>query len=139
VLAIGAGIVHGRGLGASAAAALITRGFAELFRFGKALGARPETLVGLSGLGDLMLTCSSPQSRNFSHGLALGRDAGVPPGAPLVEGVFTAPVLVELARAHDVDMPIAEAVAAIIDGRVSIDAAIEGLLTRPFRAERLFG
>jgi glycerol-3-phosphate dehydrogenase (NAD(P)+) len=135
VLAIAAGIVHGRGLGASAAAALITRGFAELFRLGKSFGARPDTLVGLSGLGDLVLTCSSPQSRNFSHGIALGRGASTPPGTPLVEGVFTAPVLVELARERNVVMPIAEAVAAILDNRVSIDDAIEGLLTRPFRAE----
>jgi len=135
VLAIGAGIVHGRGLGASAAAALITRGFAELFRLGQSLGARQETLVGLSGLGDLVLTCSSPQSRNFSHGIALGRGAGASQGAPLVEGVFTAPVLLELAREHNVDMPIAEAVTAIVDGQLTIDDAIEGLLTRPFRAE----
>src|SRR5439155_7898685 len=100
VLAIAAGIVSGRGLGASAAAALTTRGFAELFRFGNAFGARPETLTGLSGLGDLILTCSSPQSRNFSLGVALGK--GEPPreaqlARKLAEGAFTAPVLVEMA------------------------------------------
>src|SRR5688572_11041557 len=101
VLAIGAGIVAGRGLGPSAAAALITRGFAELTRFGRAFGARPETLTGLSGLGDLVLACSSPQSRNFSFGVALGKGqtpAEVRAGAKLSEGAFTAPVLVEMAR-----------------------------------------
>jgi len=138
VLAIAAGIVAGRGLGASAAAALTTRGFAELFRFGKALGARPETLTGLSGLGDLILTCSSPQSRNLSFGIAIGK--GQMPneakaGAKLAEGAFTAPVLVEIANANGIEMPVAAAVAAILDGRFSIDEAIENLLTRPFRAE----
>jgi glycerol-3-phosphate dehydrogenase (NAD(P)+) len=138
VLAIAAGIVTGRGLGPSAAAALVTRGFAELFRFGKALGARPETLTGLSGLGDLILTCSSAQSRNFSLGRALGQ--GQMPdaargGDKLAEGAFTAPVLAEMANAAGIDMPIAIAVADILAGRVSVDAAIESLLTRPFRAE----
>jgi glycerol-3-phosphate dehydrogenase (NAD(P)+) len=138
VLAIAAGIVSGRGLGASAAAALVTRGFAELFRFGKAFGARPETLVGLSGLGDLILTCSSAQSRNYSFGLALGK--GRPPSATatgdkLAEGVFTAPVLLELAEAQAIDMPITRAVVAILGGRMSVDEATETLLTRPFRAE----
>src|SRR5712691_1826322 len=113
VLAIAAGIVTGRKLGASAAAALVTRGFAELFRFGKAYGARPETLTGLSGLGDLILTCSSAQSRNYSFGIALGK--GQPPapgeaGAKLAEGVFTAPALVELAAEKGIEMPIANAV-----------------------------
>jgi glycerol-3-phosphate dehydrogenase (NAD(P)+) len=136
VLAIAAGIVHGRGLGASAAAALTTRGFAELFRFGREFGARQETLVGLSGLGDLILTCSSPQSRNFSLGIALGQGLGAGHGGEkLVEGRFTAPVLVELARSKNVEMPIAEAVASVLDGSVGVDAAIESLLTRPFRAE----
>ncbi len=137
VLAIAAGIVAGRGLGASAAAALTTRGFAELFRFGKAFGARPETLTGLSGLGDLILTCSSPQSRNFSLGLALGKgeSAATAQGRKLAEGAFTAAVLVELAAAQHVDMPIAAAVAAILDGQLSVDAAIDNLLTRPLRAE----
>ncbi len=138
VLAIGAGIVDGRGLGASATAALITRGFAELVRFGRAFGARPETLTGLSGLGDLVLTCSSPQSRNFSFGMALGKGQTldeVRAGAKLAEGAATAPVLVEMARDKGVEMPIAAAVAAILDGTVSVGDAIEGLLTRPFRAE----
>jgi glycerol-3-phosphate dehydrogenase (NAD(P)+) len=138
VLAIAAGIVAGRGLGASAAAALTTRGFAELFRFGRALGARPETLTGLSGLGDLILTCSSVQSRNFSLGIALGEGqtpAQASAAAGLAEGAFTAAALVELANAAGVEMPIATAVAAILDGSLSVDAAIENLLTRPFRAE----
>jgi glycerol-3-phosphate dehydrogenase (NAD(P)+) len=138
VLAIAAGIVSGRGLGASAAAALTTRGFAELFRFGHAFGARPETLTGLSGLGDLILTCSSPQSRNFSLGVALGQ--GQQPRAAqsagkLAEGAFTAPVLLEMATAKGVEMPIASAVAAILAGTLNVDTAIENLLTRPFKAE----
>jgi glycerol-3-phosphate dehydrogenase (NAD(P)+) len=136
VLAIAAGIVAGRGLGASAAAALVTRGFAELFRFGQAFGARPETLTGLSGLGDLILTCSSAQSRNYSFGIAVGK--GHPPReacAQLAEGIFTAPVLVEMANEKGVEMPIASAVVDILDGRISVDAAAEQLLTRPFRAE----
>ncbi len=136
VLAIGAGIVAGRNLGASAAAALVTRGFAELARFGRAYGAKPETLMGLSGLGDLLLTCSSPQSRNFSFGMALGR--GQRPGdihGGLAEGVFTAPVLLDMAREKNVDMPISEAVAAVLNEQMSVDAAIESLLTRPLRAE----
>jgi glycerol-3-phosphate dehydrogenase (NAD(P)+) len=133
VLAIAAGIVAGRGLGASAAAALVTRGFAELFRFGRAFGARPETLTGLSGLGDVILTCSSAQSRNFSYGMAVGR--GDPAQAVLAEGVFTAPVLLEMGKEKGVDMPIASAVADILAGRTSVDAAVEALLTRPFRSE----
>ena len=133
VLAIAAGIVTGRGLGASAAAALTTRGFAELARFGKAFGARPETLTGLSGLGDLILTCSSPQSRNFSFGVALGK--GETPGGKLAEGAFTAPVLLEMARAKNVDMPISAAVAAVLAGKLSVDKAIESLLTRPIKSE----
>ena len=136
VLAIAAGVVAGRGLGASAQAALTTRGFAELVRFGRAYGARPETMMGLSGLGDLLLTCSSPQSRNFSFGINLGR--GQKPDAihgGLAEGVFTAPVLLEMAGERAVDMPIAAAVAALLDGRMSVDEAIESLLSRPFRAE----
>jgi len=137
VLAIAAGIVGGRKLGASAAAALVTRGFAELVRFGTAYGARPETLTGLSGLGDLVLSCSTPQSRNFSFGAALG--AGVAAdrasGGKLAEGAFTASVLVEMAAARNVEMPIATAVSAVLDGRLSIDAAIESLLTRPFKPE----
>jgi glycerol-3-phosphate dehydrogenase (NAD(P)+) len=134
VLAIAAGIVVGKKLGASAQAALTTRGFSELARLGRALGARPETMVGLSGLGDLILTCSSPQSRNFALGLSLGR--GEPPAAgKLAEGEFTAPVLIELAASQGIELPVSMAVAAILAKKLTIDAAIEGLLTRPFKAE----
>jgi glycerol-3-phosphate dehydrogenase (NAD(P)+) len=136
VLAIAAGAVMGRGLGASALAALTTRGFAELVRFGKAYGAKAETMMGLSGLGDLLLTCSSPQSRNFTFGIKLGR--GERPDsihAGLAEGVFTAPVLLEMAHDRSVDMPISAAVAALLMGKMTVDAVIESLLTRPFKAE----
>jgi glycerol-3-phosphate dehydrogenase (NAD(P)+) len=136
VLAIAAGVVMGRGLGASALAALTTRGFAELVRFGKAYGAKAETMMGLSGLGDLLLTCSSPQSRNFTFGIKLGR--GEQPDsihAGLAEGVFTAPVLLEMARDRAVDMPISAAVAALLTGKMTVDAVIKSLLTRPFKAE----
>ena len=137
VLAIAAGIVAGRKLGASASAALTTRGFAELFRFGAAFGARPETLTGLAGLGDLILTCSTPQSRNFSCGVALGKGEKADTAAhgKLAEGVFTAPVLLEMAHEKDVDMPISAAVAAVLAGKLSVDKAIESLLTRPIKSE----
>ncbi len=133
VLAIAAGIVQGRKLGASATAALVTRGFAELARFGRACGARGDTLTGLSGLGDLILTCSSPQSRNFSLGIALGQ--GRAADGKLAEGAFTASVLAEMAREKAVEMPVVQAIAAVLDGRLSVDQAIELLLTRPFRSE----
>jgi glycerol-3-phosphate dehydrogenase (NAD(P)+) len=137
VLAIAAGIVTGRGLGASASAALTTRGFAELVRFGKACGAKTETMMGLSGLGDLILTCSTPQSRNFSCGVALGKGEKPDTAAhgKLAEGVFTAPVLLEMARDKNVEMPISSAVAAMLSGKMSVDAAIESLLTRPLKSE----
>jgi glycerol-3-phosphate dehydrogenase (NAD(P)+) len=134
VLAIASGIVTGRGLGASAAAALTTRGFAELARFGRAFGAKPETMTGLSGLGDLILTCSSPQSRNFSCGVALGKGEK-PDQSKLAEGVFTAPVLLEMAREKNVEMPISAAVAAVLAGKLSIDQAIDQLLSRPIKSE----
>jgi glycerol-3-phosphate dehydrogenase (NAD(P)+) len=134
VLAIAAGIVAGRKFGASAQAALTTRGFSELVRLGRACGARGETMAGLSGLGDLILTCSSPQSRNLALGMALGRGEARP-REKLAEGEFTAPVLVELAASQNVDMPVSNAVAAILSGAVTIDEAIESLLTRPFKAE----
>jgi len=133
VLAIAAGIVVGRKLGASAQAALTTRGFSELVRLGRACGARGDTMAGLSGLGDLILSCSSPQSRNLALGIALGR--GEPRPQRLAEGEFTAPVLIELAASQGVDMPVSKAVAAILSGAVTIDEAIESLLTRPFKAE----
>jgi glycerol-3-phosphate dehydrogenase (NAD(P)+) len=136
VLAIAAGIVAGRKLGASAQAALTTRGFAELMRFARAYDAKPETLTGLSGLGDLILTCSSPQSRNYAFGVSLGGPSSVDVrGKKLTEGVYTAPVLVEAARARKIEMPIAEAVAAVLAGEIGVDAAIAGLLARPLRQE----
>ena len=138
VLAIASGIVTGRGLGASASAALTTRGFAELVRFGRAFGARTETMMGLSGLGDLILTCSSPQSRNFSFGINLGKGQPVQAihaATGLAEGAFTAPVLLEMAREQKVDMPISAAVAAVLAERMSVDEAIESLLTRPLKSE----
>ena len=134
VLAIAAGIVAGKKLGASALAALTTRGFAELMRLGQACGAKSETIAGLSGLGDLVLSCSSVQSRNFSYGMALGRGE-TPARDKLSEGEFTAPVLVELARDKKVDMPVASAVAAVLASALTVNEAIEMLLTRPFKAE----
>jgi glycerol-3-phosphate dehydrogenase (NAD(P)+) len=137
VLAIAAGIVAGRALGASALAAMVTRGFAELARFGTAYGAKAETLMGLSGFGDLFLTCSTPQSRNFSFGIALGK--GETPDAAahgkLAEGAFTAPVLLDMARAKNVDMPIAAAVATVVAKQMSVNEAIAALLARPLKAE----
>ncbi len=139
VLAIAAGIVEGKGLGASAHAALVTRGFAELRRFGAAMGARSETLMGLSGLGDLVLTCGSPQSRNMSLGRALGQGEKLTDvlGArrAVTEGVYTASAVVRLAQEKGVEMPIAEAVHAIVEGRASVNDAIAALLARPFKAE----
>jgi glycerol-3-phosphate dehydrogenase (NAD(P)+) len=139
VLAIAAGIVHGRGLGASAHAALVTRGFAELRRFGAALGARPETLMGLSGLGDLLLTCGSPQSRNMSLGHALGDGQSLQTvlagRRSVAEGVYTAAAVTRVAAQHGIEMPICQAVHAIVGGKISIDAAIDALLSRPFKAE----
>ena len=137
VLAIACGIAAGRGLGASAVAALVARGFAELTRFGRSYGARPDTLMGLSGLGDLVLTCGSTQSRNYSFGYAIGR--GEAPGqalqGKLAEGAFTAAALVALAEARGVEMPIAQSVEAIVTGRIGVDAAVEALLARPSKAE----
>ncbi|WP_036255232.1 NAD(P)H-dependent glycerol-3-phosphate dehydrogenase [Methylocapsa acidiphila] len=138
VLAIANGIAAGRGLGASAGAALVARGFAELSRFGRAFGAEPGTLMGLSGLGDLVLTCTSPMSRNYSLGVSLGRGLGVAEAAQrggLAEGAQTCGILVDLARAKDVDMPIAAAVDAVLAERITIDEAIAALLARPSKAE----
>jgi len=137
VLAIACGIAAGRGLGARAGAALVARGFAELNRFGRSYGARPDTLMGLSGLGDLVLTCGSTQSRNFSFGHAIGRGQAPEQAlqGKLAEGAFTAGVLAKLAKARDVDMPIAQSVEAIVAGRIGVDAAVEALLARPSRAE----
>jgi glycerol-3-phosphate dehydrogenase (NAD(P)+) len=139
VLAIAAGIVDGKGLGASAHAALVTRGFSEMCRLAAALGARTETLMGLSGLGDLILTCGSPQSRNMSLGRALGQGRSLAEilgeRRAVTEGVYTAAAVTRLARDRKVEMPIAEAVHAIVEGRVSVDDAIAALLARPFKAE----
>lgn len=133
VIAIGSGIAAGCGLGQSAGAAFIARGFAELRRFGSALGGRPETLMGLSGLGDLVLTATSPQSRNFSYGVAIGK--GATPDGKLAEGSFTAQALVELAEKNQVEMPIATAVRDVLDRKISVGEAIETLLARPLTSE----
>jgi glycerol-3-phosphate dehydrogenase (NAD(P)+) len=139
VLAIACGVVEGRGLGRSAHAALVTRGFAELTRLAVALGGKPETVAGLCGLGDLVLTCSSPQSRNMSLGLALGRGeslaAALGGKLSVAEGADSAPAVRDLARKLGVEAPILDAVAAILAGEIGIDAAIAGLLARPIRSE----
>jgi glycerol-3-phosphate dehydrogenase (NAD(P)+) len=132
VIAIGCGMVEGAGLGASARAALMTRGFAEMTRLAVALGARPETLAGLSGLGDLSLTCGSAQSRNFALGRALGAGQARPEGT--VEGVATARAACELAARHGVELPIAAAVADVLDG-ATLESAMDALLARPLREE----
>ncbi|MGE4429959.1 MAG: NAD(P)H-dependent glycerol-3-phosphate dehydrogenase [Sphingobium sp.] len=139
VLAIACGVAEGAGMGLNARASLISRGFAEMSRFGRALGARPETLSGLSGLGDLVLTCSSTSSRNFSLGKGLGEGR---PAAELLsnrrtvaEGAFTAPVLRDLARRMEVEMPIVEGVCALLEGVVDVPAMAELLLSRPLRSE----
>jgi glycerol-3-phosphate dehydrogenase (NAD(P)+) len=139
VLAIACGIVEGRGLGRSAHAALITRGFSELTRLAVALGGQAETVAGLCGLGDLVLTCSSPQSRNMSVGLALGRgetlEQALSGKLSVAEGVASAPAVRQLAKKLGVDVPICEATAAILAGEVGVDDAIRGLLARPLREE----
>src|ERR1700730_1542317 len=138
VLAIASGIAAGRGLGASAAAALIARGFAELSRFGRAYGGETATLVGLSGLGALVLTCTSLMSRTYSLGVSLGRGLGVAEALArggLCEGVHTCGALLDLAHARDVDMPIAAAVDAVLAERITIEDSIAGLLARPSKAE----
>ncbi len=139
VLAIACGIALGKGLGRSAHAALIARGYAEMTRLALALGAEAETLTGLSGLGDLVLTCSSETSRNMSLGLALGQGQSLAEvlGArhSVTEGVATASVLRQLARQRGIEMPISEAVAAVVEGEISVDEAILALLMRPVKAE----
>jgi len=141
VLAIACGVVEGRGLGLNARAALIARGFAEMTRFGLAKGARAETLAGLSGLGDLVLTCSSTQSRNFSlgKGLGEGRDAAgmMADRRTVAEGAFTAPVLQQAARAIGVDMPVVDAVCALLAGEIDAEAVVGTLLSRPLKTENL--
>ena len=135
VLAIACGVAEGRGLGQNARAALIARGFAEMTRFGMAMGGRRETLAGLSGLGDLVLTCSSTSSRNFSLGKAIGQ--GMNPADLLrdrrtvAEGAHTAPVLDRIAKARDIDMPLVDAVATLLSGKVAIGELLETMLSRP--------
>ena len=140
VLAIACGMAEGRGLGRSAHAALITRGFAEMTRMGVALGGQAETVAGLCGLGDLVLTCSSPQSRNMSLGLALGQGQTVEQALAgkrsVAEGYESAPAVRELAAKMGVDMPISLAVAALLNGETTVEAVIDSLLSRPLKAER---
>ncbi|MEZ5839161.1 MAG: NAD(P)H-dependent glycerol-3-phosphate dehydrogenase [Hyphomicrobiales bacterium] len=139
VLAIGCGIVAGRGLGASAQAALTARGFTELSRLAQTYGVHAETLTGLSCLGDLVLTCSTPQSRNFSFGIALGRGASVAEllaeGRALAEGAKTASVAVRIAKERSIEIPISMAVEAVIEGRITVDEAVAGLMSRPLKSE----
>lgn len=141
VLAIACGVVEGKGLGQNARAALIGRGLAEMTRFGMAFGAKRETLAGLSGLGDLVLTCTSASSRNYSLGKGIGEGR---PAAELLadrktvaEGAFTAPVLARLAREKGIDMPIVEAVDALVAGRANVDDVLGALLSRPARSEAI--
>jgi glycerol-3-phosphate dehydrogenase (NAD(P)+) len=139
VLAIAAGVVEGRGLGHNAAAALITRGFAEMARLGQAMGAQLETLTGLSGLGDLVLTCHGPLSRNRSLGLALGKGTRLTDymagRRQVVEGEATAPAVLARAARYKIEMPICAAVDAILHGGADLDEAIRALLARPLRRE----
>ena len=136
VLAIAAGIVVGRELGESARAATIARAFAELTRFARPFGARPETLAGLSGLGDLVLSCSSPQSRNFKLGLTIGCGGGLSdPATGLTEGAFTAGAAVDIADREGIDVPIMRAVADILSGKAATDAVIARLMQRPLKSE----
>lgn len=139
VLAIACGVVEGRGLGQNARAAIIARGFAEMTRFGMAMGARRETLAGMSGLGDLVLTCSSPSSRNYTLGLGLGQGRAaaelLADRRTVAEGAFTAPVLARIARERGIDMPIVAAVDALVAGRADVGQVLEALLSRPPRAE----
>ena len=134
VVAIGAGIVIGAGLGESARAALMTRGFAEMRRLGVAMGGRDETFAGLSGLGDLALTCASPMSRNFAQGLALGAGKGQATGKT-VEGIATAQAACDLAEKYGIDMPLTRVVAAVLAQKISVPQAMDDLLSRPLKQE----
>ncbi|MDZ4136080.1 MAG: NAD(P)H-dependent glycerol-3-phosphate dehydrogenase [Paracoccaceae bacterium] len=134
VVAIAAGVVIGAGLGDSARAALLTRGYAEMLRLALVLGARSETLAGLSGLGDLVLTCTSPQSRNFRYGQALGAGSEFDTNVT-VEGVATARAVTNLAKKHRIDLPIAAMVAALTDGTITLPDAIQALMSRPLKQE----
>ena len=134
VIAIGAGVVMGAGLGDSARAALMTRGYAEMQRFALTRGARPETLAGLSGFGDLVLTCTSDHSRNFHYGRALGAGEAFD-SATTVEGAATARAVAGLARAQGLDLPISTMIAALVDGKMAVTEAMQALLTRPLKQE----
>jgi glycerol-3-phosphate dehydrogenase (NAD(P)+) len=134
VLAIGAGAVAGAGLGASAHAALVTRGFVELRRIATAFGARPETLMGLSGLGDLVLTCGSTQSRNFAYGLAVGKGQPLD-NLPLAEGVATCAIAARLVKERGIEAPITEAIDLLLRGEANVREAVTMLMTRPLRSE----
>jgi glycerol-3-phosphate dehydrogenase (NAD(P)+) len=139
VIAIACGIAEGKGLGDGARAALITRGFAEMTRLGVAMGARPETMAGLCGLGDLVLTCCSTHSRNTSLGVALGQGRKLAEvlgeRRTIAEGAASAPAVVALAARHQVELPICAAVDDVLRDAIDIDAAMTRLLSRPFRAE----
>jgi len=139
VLAIACGTVQGRGLGQNARAAVITRGLAEMIRLGLAKGGRAETFSGLSGIGDLVLTCSATQSRNYALGVALGRgqnlSAALAGRRSVVEGVATATAVAELANLLGIEMPVSKAVEAVLHRGASVDAMIDGLLRRPYRSE----
>ena len=141
VLAIACGVVEGKGLGQNARAALIGRGFAEMTRFGLAMGANRDTLAGLSGLGDLVLTCSSTSSRNYAlgKGIGEGRSAAelLSDRKTVAEGAFTAPVLARLAREKGIDMPIVDAVDALVAGRANVDEVLGALLSRPPKSEAI--
>ena len=141
VLAIACGVVEGKGLGQNARAALIARGFAEMRRFGLACGAKAETLAGLSGLGDLVLTCSSTSSRNYSLGIGIGQGRSAEEllsnRKTVAEGAFTAPVLARVSREKGIDMPIVNAVDALIDGRAKVETVLDDLLSRPPKPEAI--
>ena len=134
VFAIACGIAHGADLGESARAALMTRGFAEMSRLAHAMGAEQDTLMGLSGFGDLVLTCTSPQSRNFTYGFALGRGQGFAT-TKTVEGIATAKATIALAESFGTDMPVARTVAAVLEQKLSIQEALEYLMSRPLKKE----
>ncbi len=141
VIAIACGIAEGKGLGRNAHAALITRGFAEVTRLAVAMGARQETMSGLCGMGDLVLTCSSPQSRNMSVGLALGKGLTLAQAlegkVSVAEGVESAPAVVELGKTFKVELPLCNAVAAVLSGKIDVATAVEGLMSRPLKVEKV--
>ncbi len=141
VVAIACGIAEGRGLGRNAHAALITRGFAEMTRLAMAMGARLETMTGLCGMGDLVLTCSSPQSRNMSVGLAMGKGLTLAQAlegkVSVAEGVESAPAVVELGKRFNVELPLCNAVAAVLSGKISVEEAVGGLMSRPLKSEKV--